>query len=286
MPHMVPLTASAGYPPPLGTLDTPSSSTNGAFERFRVLRALLDATPERMWRFADLHAHIDAVERMIFALDDQAITADLFLSSLLPVQIALQQFAYCHWETELERRFVQNLSTSASIDEYALTARFRRLIHREIELLSADGPPSRLLFIGSGPCPISAILAHEYMGIGVDCLDADGLAVVQSRRILEQWHLSSAIRVFHGDGMSFDASNYDAVIIALLAKPKSGILGGLARTLRRHGRVVCRASHGLRVLLYEPMNLERELGHFTVRDQRSAVGDGDTISSLLLQLAR
>jgi hypothetical protein len=253
-------------------------------ERFAALRRLINATAERIWRFSDLHPHIERLENTIFALDDNSAVTRMFISSLSSAQIALQHVAYCQWETELERRFVNGLTPSSTIDDYALAARFRRLITREIDLLAAAGRPERLLFIGSGPLPVSAILAHEYLQVPVDCVDVNTSAVADSCRLLQRLHLSDDVRVIHADGRTIDARAYDAILIALLAKPKNEILAWLAGTARKDCRIVCRTSEGLRRLVYEPIDDDRDLRTHVVCDKRSAVDNGDTISSLLLSL--
>jgi hypothetical protein len=262
-----------------------AAASNGAMvERFAALRRLINATAERIWRFGDLHPHIGMLEEMIFELDDNGVLASMFLTSLSSAQVSLQRVAYCQWETELERRFVHGLTPSSTIDDYALASRFRRLITREIDLLTQGGHPERLLFIGSGPLPVSAILAHEYLGVPVDCVDVDTVAVADSRRLLQHLQLSDAVHVLHADGTSIDARAYDAILIALLAKPKGEILASLARCARKDCRIVCRTSEGLRELVYEPMHRDRDLRTHVVCDKRPAVDAGDTISSLLLSL--
>jgi hypothetical protein len=269
--------------PPTGVpLGLEWTDDSGLLARFGSLRHLINTTATNIWRFSDLDPHIAALEQMIFTLDDHGLTANMFLASLSYAQVALQQVAYCKWETELEHRFVHALKPSSTIDDYALGARFRRLLEREVSLISVGGRPERLLFIGSGPFPISAILAHEYLGVQVDCVEVDRVAVAQSRRLLDDLRLSESIRVLHVDGNGVDASAYDAVLIALLAKPKHEILAGIAATARPDCRVICRTSEGLRVLVYEPMRLDRDLQSHQVCDKRLAIAEGDTISSLLL----
>jgi len=278
-------TLSIGKEPSLhnGEVSTsPLSEPPGMLQRFRDLRQHLDQTRHRLWRFKELDAHVRFLEETIFSLDGQQLVSEMFLSGLAPELIALHQLAYCRWETELEHRFVESLNASPSIDNYALAQRFRRLIAHEVDLLRAP-VPKRLLFIGSGPVPISAILYNEMLGIRVDCVDADIAAVDQSRELLKRLSLSNQVHVHRSDGAEVDASCYDAVVIALLAKPKSDILSQLARSVRPDCQIICRTSQGLRVLVYEPMDVETDLVHFRIVDQRHAQ-KGDTISSLKLAL--
>lgn len=257
-----------------------SSAPPSTLQHFQELRRHLALTRHRVWKFSELDAHIRDLEEMIFSLDSHPLVSEMFLSVLTPELVALHQMAYCRWETELEHRFVESLSSSPSIDNYALAQRFRRLIAQEIELLEKPAP-KRLLFIGSGPVPVSAILYQEMLGSRVDCIDADMAAVEKSRELLERLSLSNHIHVHRTNGEAVDASCYDAVVIALLAKPKSDILSQLAVSIRPDCQIICRTSQGLRVLVYEPMDFEKDLAHFRIVDMRHAQ-KGDTISSLSL----
>lgn len=266
-----------GYPPFALT----SASGSDVYRRFQLLERLLNETRRRLQRFAELDAHIASIEEMIFSLDDHGLVAEMFLNGLSSHLLALQHVAYGLWETALERRFIQGLGAAASIDAYRLTPRFRRLIEREIDLLGG-AKPARALFIGSGPVPVSAILLHEYLGVPVDCADVDPDAVAQSRTLLERLSLKDQIRVALTDGAAVDASRYDMVLIALLAKPKAEILAQVSKSARPDCRIICRTSLGLRTIVYEPMNPAEDLKCFRVADRRPALHHGDTISSLLL----
>jgi len=264
----------------VGALAGPSPVT---VRHFHELRQSLERTRHVIWKFSELDAHIRAMEETIFALDTEMLGAQVFLSGLTPELIALQQIAYCRWETELERRFADSVGSPGTIDTYPLVQRFRRLIDREVDLLGKQ-PVKRLLFIGSGPVPVSAILFHQRLGAQVDCVDLDPMAVEHSRKFLARLRLSDPIRVHCADGSLMDALDYDAVVIALLAKPKHEILAQLATNARPDCRVICRTSQGLRVLVYEPMDMDKDLRDFGIADRRHA-SHGDTISSLRLARA-
>lgn len=278
----IPLNTSAAPGLYEGTDSSAALRVPPTVKHFQELRQHLELTRQRLWKFNELDEHVQALEQMVFSLDTHSLVSDVFLSGLTPELIALQQVAYCRWETELEHRFVDKLSMGASesIESYALVKRFRRLIDREVDLLGKP-TPKRLLFIGSGPVPISAILFQEKLGAQVDCIDADPMAVEQSRKLIARLSLSDSIHVHRADGSIVDASQYDAVVIALLAKPKRDILSQLAATAGPNCRIICRTSQGLRMLVYEPMDVEKDLHDFRIADRRHTQW-GDTISSLCL----
>lgn len=281
MSHSNSVLSSASIASTLRAIDL--GSMQSSLDGFRALRVLLEGTRHHVWQPQALDAHIRKVEDTLFALDDHGIATSLFLDALPAPLITLQQLAYCRWEVWLEQQFAQGLRSHSSIDDYRLVTRFRRLIQRETELLGAK-PVTRALFIGSGPMPVSAILLHERTGAQVDCVDMDGSAVVQSRRVIAHLGLEANMRVLHADGSGIDASSYDAVLIALLAKPKAEILRHLSAAAREDCRVVCRTATGLRVLVYEPLERDLDLSTHVVEAQKLATAADDTISSLLLKV--
>src|SRR5215212_2401873 len=161
--------------------------------------------------------------------------------------------AYCRWETDIEYKYAQAVLSGkeADISNYLLCERFDGLVRRELALVESP-TPRKVLFIGSGPFPISAIYLSHFTGGMVDCLDRDPEAVEVSRQVIEALGFSESIRVFNGTGESFNAKDYDLVVIALLAKPKRRILRNLRRRVEPDCRVLCRTSFGLRTLIYDP----------------------------------
>ena len=190
--------------------------------------------------------------------------------------------AYCEWETSIEHQFAQNImkGNEHDIAKYFLHERFKELIKKETEILFSQSL-DKILFIGSGPFPISAFNLNRIIGKPIDCLERDSSVALKSQQLIEKLGMQDAIRVFTGAGESFDVSQYDLIVIALLAKPKWAILRNIRKNANPKCRVLCRTSYGLRNLLYEPLQ-ERSLQGFKVLDKQIA-GYGQTISTLLLE---
>lgn len=193
--------------------------------------------------------------------------------------------AYALWETRLELAFADQVSTGrASIVEYPLADRFDRLIEREITLAGPLGPRSSVLFIGSGPVPISAVYIHARTGATVRCLDSDRASVTVSRRLLQNLGLHHAIRVDHGAGQYSSAGAPSLVVVALLAKPKAAILDHMWHELPPECSLILRTSCGPCRVLYEPsVNVVDGSRWQTVGQSLVDGSMGDTISSLHLR---
>jgi predicted GNAT family N-acyltransferase len=231
--------------------------------------------------FRNLDENILNLERFIFAEPPDG--QDAVLNELSEGERVYLNDAYCRWETEIEYRYAHAVLTGEekTLDNYRLSARFEQLLQRELSLLSGQRSPERILFIGSGPLPISAYYVHRITGKPVDCLDRCPEAVDISRRVIAQIGLSDSMRVFTGLGEDFNIRNYDLIIIALLAKPKRRIMRNVRKRAAPGCRVLCRTSFGLRTLVYEATP-ESVLMGFDVQARQLAEGE-QTISTLLVE---
>ena len=200
----------------------------------------------------------------------------------------LIQDAYCVWETMLEKLFVDRLCSgnSSAISDYRLANRVQRLVRREVSMLNSQ--PKRVLFIGSGPFPISSLWLNRILGVPTDGIDISAVAVESSKELIGKIALNREVQIHHQESQSYDVSSYDMVVIALLAKPKAQILENIYASARRDCIVICRTSFGLRSLVYEPTFVSPELlEKFMIEDMRVVKGaNDDLVSSLRLSIRR
>jgi len=260
-----------------------ASVTDGAY--LKGLMESLAATLRQCRHHPEVLRHyVPLIETLVFGFDGSGVLEALDVSQ---ARFAEFNDAYCAWETALELDFTRSARPGAQLDmsSYALNLRFERLLRREVSLLTGPLQDRRVLFIGSGPVPISAIWLNRLMGVKVDCVDANPSAIEASRKLIAALGLSDQIWMFQSTGESFDVSPYDIILIALLAKPKNLILQNIHLAAPDDCQVICRTSHGLRQLLYEPTRFDADLlQHFTFEDERVVVGScDDTISSALLR---
>lgn len=246
------------------------------------VRALSRSIREDEGNFKLLDENIHALEQLIFAQPLDSAAAKFALAELSGDERTHLNDAYCRWETGIEFRYAEDIlaGRETSLTNYRLSERFDYLLRRELLLL--PGPvPERVLFIGSGPLPISAFYFHRITGKPIDCLDRDEEAVKISRQVIERLGLSDSIRVFNGMGEDFHLGDYDLILIALLAKPKRRILRNIRKKAAPGCRILCRTSFDLRTLVYEPTPADVLLG-FEAADKQVAEGE-QTISTLLLE---
>lgn len=80
-----------------------------------------------------------------------------------------------------------------------------------------------VLYIGGGPCPVSALLTHEFTGAKITVLDNDKTCVCCSKKLINKKGLSDKIDVIYSDAETFDPSGYDVIHVASQIVPKDKV---------------------------------------------------------------
>lgn len=199
----------------------------------------------------------------------------------------LQQL-YERFETHLEYDFADRINSGkiSTEREYRLYGRFLRLLQTE-STLAGIRPSDKILFIGSGPFPISAILLSQLNSAKVDCYDKSTDACRISQRVVDKLGLSDRITVLNSSGEDGSVYGYDVIIVALLAQPKSRIMDNIWFHAPGNVRVICRNSEGDRIFFYKGISPQSLTAykHFALAGEHKAAAD-DTISSLFVKVDR
>jgi precorrin-6B methylase 2 len=198
--------------------------------------------------------------------------------------LSIFQKAYEIFETNLETEFASSLinekgNPHEKFSNYLLYKRFVTLLTNEISLASITNM-DKVLFIGSGPIPITAILMHELCGAKVDCGERYKPSADLSEKVLAKLNYTDFIHVINKDGVDTDYSQYSVILVALLAKPKSELLKTIWKQAPSGTRIICRTSDLVRQAFYETTQ-ENLFRSYTIVKKLFATGD-QTISSILL----
>lgn len=147
----------------------------------------------------------------------------------------------------------------ASLFQYKNWGNYESLVGEELKQLRRISRPeeiaSPIVFVGSGPLPLSAMLLHLRWHVSVICIDIDPDACEAARFMMERINLSDKVRIILGDGAEFDYTNYQHVFIASLVTQKDQVLEQIRRT-NPDALVAIRTAEGIRRLMYEAINEE------------------------------
>jgi len=144
-----------------------------------------------------------------------------------------------------EKNFaIQILLGKKSLAEFEYIVDYVSTIKLESKKMNPDG---LVLFVGSGPIPLSAMLLADE-GFNVDCLDFSNEAVLIGREIIKKFGYQKRIQIIAGDARLFNNySVYDTIVLALEAgvnyHTKKEILEKIFTSMKPDGLVLVRSSN-------------------------------------------
>jgi hypothetical protein len=161
-------------------------------------------------------------------------------------------------ECEMERFWAGRLLAKPTLglghlEEFWYYENYKALWALERALLS-NMPIGRLVFLGSGPLPLTAIMAagEPFIG-GIVCVDHDETACVLSGQLIQALGLGHRITVHHISAQAFAFEPDDLVLCASLIAGKAELYDCLFR--KGVVRFLVRDAEGAYCYLYEPSPL-------------------------------
>jgi hypothetical protein len=124
---------------------------------------------------------------------------------------------------------------------------------RQLNRQAGQMEKSPIVFIGSGPMPLSPIILHLFGEVEVICLEIDPAAYEASCSFLEKVGLKPKVRVILVNGASFDYSSYSRIFVASLVRNKRAVLEQISRT-STDPLVAVRTAEGMRQIMYEAID--------------------------------
>lgn len=172
-------------------------------------------------------------------------------------------------EYELEKYWAAGIATSSNpgqeLQRFPYYGNYEDLVRLEYFTLSGVSRTSfhRILFVGSGPLPLTSILLARNYNLAVDNLDKCEEAIGLSKRVLKSLEVDGAVESIHADILAFDEiRKYDVVILSALAgaNSKTGVIKHIHRRMRTGAFLILRTATGLRTLLYPQIPFEALAG--------------------------
>ncbi|MBI2012260.1 hypothetical protein HYS91_05865 [Candidatus Daviesbacteria bacterium] len=203
-------------------------------------------------------AVVDLDHVLLSDLANEAEAAEIVMRAQRNNLLGLSQILYRSYETLLEESFTKlalacadfNLLGGDNITHNYLM-RYYNLAANEIKLARIQRD-DRVLFIGSGPFPITAIEYARQTGCMVDCVEVLPDKATISRDIVNRLGMTGQLQVYTADGQSFSPKPYSVVLVGVLAQPKQNIIDNIERDGRDNTKVLARTTMGLRQFVYYP----------------------------------
>ncbi len=203
--------------------------------------------------------------------------------------LSISQGLYIPYETLLEEAFVRQILQSPNITNHLdgsnVTAnylnRYFNLAANEVRLAGIN-KDDKVLFLGSGPFPITAIEYARQTGCQVDCVEHYDEKAETSRKVIRQLGYEDQIRVHTAEGQSFDPSWHSVILVGVLAQPKQDIFNNLDANCKDGDstRILARTTKGLRQFIYPPAKFQTT--RFSFQGINTATHD-QALSTILLR---
>ncbi len=100
---------------------------------------------------------------------------------------------------------------------------YKFILKKEIKLGQIT-EKDRVLNIGCGAMPFTAVYIARLTGAEVTAIDIDNNACQQARKCIDNLGLTDKIKIKKEDGVKYDPVGYTKIIIALQADPKKEIM--------------------------------------------------------------
>ena len=164
-----------------------------------------------------------------------------------------------HWANQI----IASANPSKALNKFPYSSNYKQLT--QLEWLSLLGctkhAEHKIVFIGGGPLPMTAIFLAVDHDQKVTILEKDEEAYKISARLVESINLQGKIKILNEDGSKFKGySKFNCFFVAALAgldkKIKQTILSEIQRQAPKKSHILARSSWGSRELLYRPLKLD------------------------------
>ena len=115
---------------------------------------------------------------------------------------------------------------------------------------------SKIIVLGSGYLPGTAILLNKIFGIRCHCIDNDVNAVTKSRKLIKKMKLEDSISIKFGDATKYPLEDYNAIFVTGSSFPKKDIFAHIHNKKTNNTKIIYRRPLGLYKMWYTPSSLE------------------------------
>ncbi|MCK8826669.1 class I SAM-dependent methyltransferase [Natroniella acetigena] len=147
------------------------------------------------------------------------------------------------------------------VSHYLLGIYYNKKVKREIELSDICNE-DRVLCIGGGSVPCTALEIMKRTGASVDIVDLDPVAVRNSKRLIEKLDLDDKINVIQARGEEVDPRGFTVIHVALQAYPHDQILKNILFKLSEGARILLRSPKESLNKVYSTLNQVYPTGEY------------------------
>jgi nicotianamine synthase len=174
-------------------------------------------------------------------------------------------------EVEMEKFWAKKISESGSPKKeledfwyYKNYLDLTKLEYGSLSLCAKHGNHHKILFVGSGPLPLSGIILSLVYKCEVTVLDINEESLEMSRKLVKSLGLKN-FNFIHADAFTFkDYDKFDVVFVAAMVqgfkKTKADLVNYIATKIKKNTHVLVRSAFHNRELLYKKFDPKKVVG--------------------------
>jgi len=134
---------------------------------------------------------------------------------------------------------VEKIGNNFSVFSSFYLSMYEELVDQEIAMARLSSE-HRILVIGSGALPATAILYAQKTHAKIITIDRDQQTICQAIRFIQQFQLGDRLIMVHADGFSYPLDNFDVIVVLYGVKRQQGILEHIAQHMNKDTQVIFR----------------------------------------------
>lgn len=161
-------------------------------------------------------------------------------------------------ELDFARRFLESKDSELALEDFKYYLNYKTLVNLEVSNTKILLQPKKILFVGGGPLPLSAIILARDYNFDVTILECDRIAFDFSHKIIDKLKTKN-ITILNQDAYDYKLyQEHDLIYFAALVsgeyKSRLGLINSTYDKLNQGSVILCRSAHDARCLLYNNIN--------------------------------
>lgn len=134
---------------------------------------------------------------------------------------------------------IEKIAGQNNIFQSIMLAYYRPIVAKEVNLSNIN-KDSKVLCIGGGYFPCTAILIHKISGAEVTVIDNDEKTIESAKKRIEKLGISKKVCVKYANGIEIDTKEYDMVHIAMQVSPKEEVFSNAFEKIHKKSKILIR----------------------------------------------
>ena len=166
---------------------------------------------------------------------------------------------YIYVGARLERdnafKILESENPKETLNSFHFYERYIGLINNESKLTKFNEDKT-LVFVGSGPLPITLLMFNEVFGCKCIGIEINEEVANLSKKVLKRLDLDNDIKIIVGDETAIADLEYDILMIAAFAEPKDKVFSNVWKLVDEKTPIIYRTYTGMKSILYSPVKDE------------------------------